>query len=144
MIWRGANPAEKPTTTARTLNLDESSKLKLKRRVVMKKLYGVVTLATLMGATLLLEKTLKAAPAAPHTGIKNVVLVHGAFADGSGWEAVANILKKDGHTVSVVQHPEKSAEARMDAVVSPGTTAADPELWSGSVHPRVLAVCAST
>lgn len=39
---------------------------------------------------------------------KNVVLVHGAFADGSGWEAVANILKKDGYTVSVVQHPETS------------------------------------
>jgi len=44
-----------------------------------------------------------------HDGvIKNVVLVHGAFADGSGWEAVANILKKDGYTVSVVQHPETS------------------------------------
>src|SRR5580700_488291 len=41
-------------------------------------------------------------------GIKSVVLVHGAFADGSGWEAVANILKKDGYTVSVVQHPETS------------------------------------
>ncbi len=40
--------------------------------------------------------------------IKNVVLVHGAFADGSGWEAVSNILKKDGYTVSVVQHPETS------------------------------------
>ena len=40
--------------------------------------------------------------------IKNVVLVHGAFADGSGWEAVANILKKDGYTVAVVQHPETS------------------------------------
>jgi pimeloyl-ACP methyl ester carboxylesterase len=40
--------------------------------------------------------------------IKNIVLVHGAFADGSGWEAVANILKKDGYTVSVVQHPETS------------------------------------
>src|SRR5689334_18519094 len=40
--------------------------------------------------------------------VKNVVLVHGAFADGSGWEAVANILKKDGYTVSVVQHPETS------------------------------------
>jgi pimeloyl-ACP methyl ester carboxylesterase len=39
---------------------------------------------------------------------KNIVLVHGAFADGSGWEAVANILKKDGYTVSVVQHPETS------------------------------------
>src|SRR5260221_4436805 len=40
--------------------------------------------------------------------IKNVVLVHGAFADGSGWEAVANILKNDGYAVSVVQHPETS------------------------------------
>ena len=40
--------------------------------------------------------------------IKNIVLVHGAFADGSGWEAVAKILKKDGYTVSVVQHPETS------------------------------------
>ena len=42
------------------------------------------------------------------TNIKNVVLVHGAFADGSGWGAVADILKKDGYTVSVVQHPETS------------------------------------
>ena len=40
--------------------------------------------------------------------VKNVVLVHGAFADGSGWEGVANILKKDGYTVAVVQHPETS------------------------------------
>jgi len=40
--------------------------------------------------------------------IKNVVLVHGAFADGSGWEAVANILMNDGYKVSVVQHPETS------------------------------------
>src|ERR1700691_5521810 len=40
--------------------------------------------------------------------IQNVVLVHGAFADGSGWEAVANILKNDGYKVSVVQHPETS------------------------------------
>src|SRR2546427_2804278 len=40
--------------------------------------------------------------------IKNVVLVHGAFADGSGWEAVANILKNDGYKVSVAQPPETS------------------------------------
>src|SRR5271155_3618726 len=40
--------------------------------------------------------------------IKNVVLVHGAFADGSGWEPVANILKKDGCKVSVAQPPETS------------------------------------
>src|ERR1700746_2752044 len=40
--------------------------------------------------------------------IKNVVLVHGAFADGSGWKNVADILKHDGYKVSVVQHPETS------------------------------------
>ena len=75
----------------------------------MKKIYGVVTLAVLlMGATLLLEKTTKVAAAAAPTGIKNVVLVHGAFADGSGWEAVAKILQKDGYTVSVAQPPETS------------------------------------
>jgi pimeloyl-ACP methyl ester carboxylesterase len=37
--------------------------------------------------------------------IKNIVLVHGAFADGSGWRGVADILVKDGYTVSVVQEP---------------------------------------
>src|SRR5246127_4276414 len=40
--------------------------------------------------------------------IKNVVLVHGAFADGSGWEPVANILINDGYKVSVAQPPETS------------------------------------
>ena len=40
--------------------------------------------------------------------IKNVVLVHGAFADGSGWEAVYGILEDDGYTVSVAQPPETS------------------------------------
>ena len=74
----------------------------------MKKIYGVITLAALlMGATLLLERTVRVAAAAP-TGIKNVVLVHSAFADGSGWEAVAKILEKDGYTVSVAQPPETS------------------------------------
>ena len=37
--------------------------------------------------------------------VKNIVLVHGAFADGSGWQHVADILVKDGYTVSVVQEP---------------------------------------
>ena len=40
--------------------------------------------------------------------IKNVVLVHGAFADGSGWKRVADILKNDGYKVSVAQPPEPS------------------------------------
>jgi pimeloyl-ACP methyl ester carboxylesterase len=37
--------------------------------------------------------------------VKNVVLVHGAFADGSGWEPVYKILKKKGYNVSVVGNP---------------------------------------
>src|ERR1700733_7909550 len=74
----------------------------------MKKIYGIVSVAALlMGATLLLARTVKVAAAAP-SGIKNVLLVHGAFADGSGWEAVAGILEKDGYTVSVAQPPETS------------------------------------
>ena len=40
--------------------------------------------------------------------IKNVVLVHGAFADGSGWRAVADILERDGFSVTIVQEPETS------------------------------------
>ena len=69
------------------------------------KLYSLAALAAiLIGGTL---KVSAAGPAVP-TGIKNVVLVHGAFADGSGWEAVANILQKDGYNVAIVQHPETS------------------------------------
>jgi len=41
---------------------------------------------------------------APH--IRNVVLVHGAWADGSGWKGVYDILVKDGYSVSIVQEPE--------------------------------------
>jgi pimeloyl-ACP methyl ester carboxylesterase len=41
---------------------------------------------------------------------KTVVLVHGGFVDGSGWQGVYDVLKKDGYTVSVVQHPTLSLE----------------------------------
>jgi len=37
--------------------------------------------------------------------VTNIVLVHGAFADGSGWRRVADILGKDGYAVSMVQEP---------------------------------------
>jgi pimeloyl-ACP methyl ester carboxylesterase len=47
---------------------------------------------------------------APAASIKNIVLVHGAFADGSGWMPVAEILRRDGFTVSVAQPPETSLE----------------------------------
>ena len=35
----------------------------------------------------------------------NVVLVHGGFVDGSGWEGVYKILQREGYTVSIVQNP---------------------------------------
>src|SRR5262245_52016142 len=36
---------------------------------------------------------------------RNIVLVHGAFVDGSGWEGLYQILTRDGYNVSVVQNP---------------------------------------
>src|ERR1700738_4815496 len=42
--------------------------------------------------------------------MKNVVLVHGGFVDGAGWEGVYKILKKDGYNVSIVQNPTISLE----------------------------------
>src|SRR5450432_3507221 len=36
---------------------------------------------------------------------KNIVLVHGGFVDGSGWQGVYNALTKKGYTVAVVQNP---------------------------------------
>jgi len=39
---------------------------------------------------------------------KNVVLVHGGFVDGAGWEGVYQILKKNGYNVSIVQNPTTS------------------------------------
>src|SRR3954452_25568883 len=40
--------------------------------------------------------------------VRNIVLVHGAWADGSGWKGVNDILVKDGYKVSIVQEPETS------------------------------------
>jgi pimeloyl-ACP methyl ester carboxylesterase len=83
--------------------------------------------------------------------IKNVVLVHGAFADGSGWEPVATILRHDGYTVSVVQHPEtsyaedqkftKAAIDAMDgAVVLVGHSYGGSVITEAGNHPKVAAL----
>ncbi len=41
---------------------------------------------------------------------KSIVLVHGGFVDGAGWEGVYKILKRDGYSVSIVQNPTISLE----------------------------------
>jgi pimeloyl-ACP methyl ester carboxylesterase len=56
-------------------------------------------------SSVVLASSALAAPA-----IKNVVLVHGAFVDGSGWQPVYNILTKDGYHVTLVQEPLTSLE----------------------------------
>jgi pimeloyl-ACP methyl ester carboxylesterase len=58
-------------------------------------------------ALLVLAGTAAPMLAAP---VKNIVVVHGAFADGSGWKSVYDILVKDGYSVSLVQEPLTSLE----------------------------------
>jgi hypothetical protein len=48
------------------------------------------------------ESFMSATVAAPAVSI---VLVHGGFVDGSGWQGVYNILRKDGYKVSIVRNP---------------------------------------
>ena len=47
--------------------------------------------------------------------VKDVVLVHGGFVDGSGWQQVYDLLKADGFRVSVVQNPTESLDGDITA-----------------------------
>ena len=62
-------------------------------------------LTVAMGAFFVLCLATEPALAAP---LRNIILVHGAWADGSGWRGVYDILVKDGYNVSIVQEPETS------------------------------------
>jgi pimeloyl-ACP methyl ester carboxylesterase len=44
------------------------------------------------------------------SGVRTIVLVHGGFVDGSGWQAVHDLLTKDGYRVAVVQNPTLSLD----------------------------------
>jgi pimeloyl-ACP methyl ester carboxylesterase len=67
----------------------------------------------LAGSMLVL--TLAASASTLAAEIKNVVIVHGALADGSGWRKVHDRLKAKGYTVTVVQPPMTSLQADVDA-----------------------------
>ncbi|KRB37057.1 alpha/beta fold hydrolase [Microbacterium sp. Root180] len=80
--------------------------------------------------------------------IKNVVLVHGAFADGSGWRRVHDLLTARGYRVSIVQNPLTSLEADVAATtrvldLQDGPAILVGHSWGGTViteagvHPRV-------
>jgi len=72
-----------------------------------------LTLRSTLGAAFLLH--IGAQPVAAQSdanapAVRNVVLVHGAFADGSGWRGVYDILTRKGYRVSIVQNPLTSLE----------------------------------
>lgn len=53
--------------------------------------------------------------ATPNSDAMNIVLVHGGFVDGSGWEAVYRFLRKEGFSASVVQNPTTSLAGDVQA-----------------------------
>src|SRR5215210_520860 len=55
------------------------------------------------------------ATASTNGGVPTVVLVHGGFVDGSGWQGVYNLLKQDGYSVRIVQNPTISLEGDVAA-----------------------------
>jgi pimeloyl-ACP methyl ester carboxylesterase len=85
------------------------------------------------------------------TPVKNVVLVHGAFADGSGWKALYKVLTEKGYHVSIVQNPLSSLEDDVAATKvvldkQDGPTILVGHSWGGAViteagnHPKVVAL----
>ncbi|MBB6018587.1 alpha/beta hydrolase [Deinococcus radiopugnans] len=67
-------------------------------------------------AALTISALLSTSLAGPAGTIKNVVLVHGAYADGSGWAGVYRMLSADGYHVTVVQNPLTSLDDDVAAV----------------------------
>src|ERR1700722_11739755 len=117
----------------------------------MKELCSTIARTAALIAAILLTGSIGSVAAAPPAGVKNVLLVHGAFADGSGWDAVAKILAKDGYTVSVLQEPETSyaddqkyAKAALDAMDGPvvlvGHSYGGAVITEAGNHPKVAAL----
>ena len=73
-----------------------------------------MTVKNMLAATAVFALGTLAAQAA-ESSVKNVVLVHGGFVDGSGWSQVYRGLRKDGYSVAVVQNPTTSLAADVAA-----------------------------
>src|SRR5919109_1296712 len=81
--------------------------------------------------------------------VKNIVLVHGAWVDASGWKPVYDILTKEGFHVTMVQEPETSFAADVTAAkrvldLQDGPTLLVGHSYGGSIiteagiHPKVV------
>src|SRR5580704_927179 len=78
----------------------------LARSTAMKRSF---TMKPLILAAVMCAAFAAASPA--YAAVKTIVLVHGAFADGSGWKPIADILVSHGYAVRVVQEPATSFDA---------------------------------
>ena len=81
----------------------------------------------------------------------SIVLVHGGFVDGSGWEAVYQILRKAGHAVTVVQNPtlsladdaavtKRALDQQADQAVLVGHSYGGAVITEAGTHPKVAAL----
>src|SRR5258707_14728533 len=77
---------------------------------------GIASLAGAQVATPPKPSTSPTAVVTQGQGIRNIVLVHGAWADGSGWRGVYDNLVRDGFKVTIVQEPETSFQDDVTAV----------------------------
>jgi pimeloyl-ACP methyl ester carboxylesterase len=78
----------------------------------------------LLAATAVVAAAAVPAAQAQSGPVKSIVLVHGGFVDGSGWEGVYKILKRDGYKVTIVQNPTISLQDDV-AVTKRALAAAD-------------------
>ncbi|WP_244215155.1 alpha/beta hydrolase [Pedobacter miscanthi] len=121
--------------------------MKIQFNLNQRMIKAVLAVMVLIGSMLLLSKKSIA-----QTGqIKNIVVVHGAFADGSGWKGVYNILSKKGYHVTVVQNPLTGLRDDVEATKrildkQDGPTVLVGHSWGGVViteagtHPKVAAL----
>ena len=104
-----------------------------------------------MAATMVLSATTATVTETNAQTVKNVVLVHGAFADGSGYKALYNVLVKKGYHVTVVQNPltsleDDAAATKLALDQQDGPTILAGHSWGGAVitesgnHPKVAAL----
>ena len=95
--------------------------------------------------------TLVSPIAAQSPAVKNIVIVHGAFSDGSGWKAVYTILTKKGYHVTIVQNPLTSLDDDVQAtkrildqqdgpVVLVGHSWAGTVITQAGVDPKVVSL----
>ena len=78
-----------------------------------------------------------AAPASAKA-VKNIVLVHGGFVDGSGWAGVHKILSKDGYNVIIVQNPTLSLKNDVEVTKRAIATAGGPVILVGHSYGGVV------